>query len=119
MCKALACCPFCKIRVITLAGRDEWCKQSDAFALVVAQDSRHDLICALGLDTDAAVWAHLCAEFHVHQPQKVMDFGHGGDSGLAAPAAGALFDRDRGGYAKDCVDIRFACWLHDGARVGV
>src|SRR3546814_14769802 len=48
-----------------------------------------------------------------------MNLRHRGDGGLAAAAAGALLDGDRGRYPIDCIHIGLAGRLDDGARIGV
>ena len=111
--------PFGQVGVVALAVGHERCQHANVLACMLTQDSRHDLVRVLGLDTDLAARAHLCAELHVEEPQKVMDLGHGGDRGLAAASARTLLDGDSGWDAKNRVHIRLAGRLHDGARVGV
>ena len=48
-------------------------------SLMVTHDACHNLLCTLRFYTDLAGGAHLRAEFHVEQTQKMMDFSHGGN----------------------------------------
>src|SRR5690606_4449969 len=94
-------------------------QHADVTAAVVLHDVGHDLVGPLGFDGYVAVRAVLRAQFHVEQPQKMVDFRHRGHGRFAAPAAGALLDGYRGGNAVDGVDVGLAGGLNDGACVGV
>ena len=117
--EALPGCPLGQIGVVALARHDERRQQRDALAAVIAYQAGADRGRALRLDRPIAVRAVLRAELHVQQPQEVIDLGEGRHGALAAAAAGALLDGDRGRDAEDRVHVGARRRLHELARVGV
>ncbi len=116
---ALASGPFREIGVVALTRDHQRREQLDVPSAVLAQQPRRDRIGGLWLDRHVAVGAVLDAELDVQQAQEVVDLRQRPDGALAAAAAGALLDRDRGRDAEDRIDVGTGRRLHELPRVGV
>ena len=111
--------PFRELGVVTLAGHDQRRQQQDARILVLLEQALGDGLRGLRFDGDVAGGAELRAQLHVEQAQEVIDLGERGHRALAAAAAGALLDGDRGRNAVDRIHVRPRRGLHELARVRV
>ena len=78
----------------------------------------HDRGETLFLDRQIAIRAKLRSGFGEEQPQKMINFRHGGDGRFAAAARDALLDRDAWRQTFDQIDVRFLELLDELPRIG-
>ena len=111
---AVAGGPFADVRVKALAiphhGRQQ---QQVAAPAQFALQPPAQFIPRLGFDGHLAVRAELRAQPREQQPDEMVDFRDRGHGALAAAAAGALLDADRGRDARDQVHVRPGQLLHE------
>src|SRR5262249_29006600 len=112
--------PFGHVRVKTFAILNNRSEQPQlATVTQLSLQSASKLVSGLSFDGYLTVGTKLSSQSREQQPYEMVNLSYRGNGALASAAAGALFNADRRGDARDEVDFRPRQLFHELAGVNV